>query len=310
MKILILNLVLVVITKGCAQSIQKTKINPVDGLQYVYIPSGSFLMGCVPSDTSCWEEEKPQHRVHLTKGFWISETEVTVEAFRKFVESTGYLPQSEKEYKGRMYKNHLDDWEWTSGLTWKTPIEAAVTAEDNWPVAQISWTDAQAYCFWAGGNLPTEAQWEYACRGGKANELFLWGNSWLPEVNGEKYENGPDETMHLKFPKMEYWKGYNDGYVFYAPVGSFEPNGYGLYDMSGNVWEWCTDWFVEDLFTTEERVDPEVTKIVKHKSKIIRGGAWCYSPNQHRNSERGVIEAEDFWAASIGFRCVLKEPTN
>lgn len=230
---------------GCAQSVNETKINLVDGLEYIYIPAGSFLMGCVPGDTSCWKEEKPQHRVRITKGFWISKTEITVDAFRKFVNTTGYVSQSEKENKGRMYKNQLDDWEWTTGLTWKTPIEPNQVAEGKWPVAHVSWTDAQAYCKWAGGGLPTEAQWEYASRGGRENELYHWGNASIPEVNGKRYENGPDEIMHQQFPKMKYWKGYEDGYVFYAPVGSFEPNGFGLYDMSGNVWEWCADWFVK-----------------------------------------------------------------
>lgn len=218
------------------QSFPTVKVNAMDGLEYIYIPAGSFLMGCVQGDTSCWKEEKPQHRVHITKGFWMSRNEIRVKAFRKFVEATVYASCGERD-----------------------------------------------------------------------NELYHWGNSTLPEVNGNKYENGPDEIMHQHFPKMKYWKGYTDGYVFYAPVGSFKPNGFGLYDMSGNVWEWCADWFAEDLFTIDERVDPVVKEKVKYKSKIIRGGAWCYSPEQHRNSERGVVEAENFWTASLGFRCVLNK---
>lgn len=293
---------------GFSQTDNQNKVvNPTDGLEYVFIPAGTFLMGCVPGDTACWKEEKPQHRVRITKGFWMSKTEVTVEAFRKFVNATGYVAQSEKQNKGRLYKNHLNDWEWTPGLTWKTPIEAMEPAKDNWPVAHVSWQDAQAYCKWAGGSLPTEAQWEYAARGGRDSELYPWGSVITPEVNGKRFENGPDETLHLQFPKMTYWQGYSDGFAFYAPVGNFEPNGFGLHDMSGNVWEWCADWFVGDLFSKEERVDPLVKEKVKYKSKIMRGGAWCYSPEQHRNSERGAIEAENFWAASIGFRCVLNK---
>jgi formylglycine-generating enzyme required for sulfatase activity len=282
-----------------SQSVQAptTKVDSKDSLEYSFIPAGSFLMGCVPGDTSCWKEEKPQHRVRITKGFWMSKTEVTVKAFKKFVKETGYVPQSQRENKGRLYRNQLDDWEWTTGLTWKTPLEPMEAAQDNWPVAHVSWVDAKAYCTWVGGSLPTEAQWEYASRGGRDNELYPLG---------KKYENGPDEILHQQFPKMKYWQDYTDGFIFYASVGSFEPNGFGLYDMSGNVWEWCADWFAEDLFTTQERVDPIVKEKVKYKSKIIRGGAWCYSPEQHRNSERGVMEAQNFWAASIGFRCVLK----
>jgi formylglycine-generating enzyme required for sulfatase activity len=200
----IMPLILLTTTIAYSQSNQVIKINSRDSLEYSFIPAGSFLMGCVPGDTSCWKEEKPQHRVQITKGFWMSKTEVTVKAFKKFVKETGYVPQSQKENKGRLYKNQLDDWEWTTGLTWQTPLEPMEAAQDNWPVAHVSWVDTQAYCTWMGGSLPTEAQWEYASRGGRDNELYPWSNESIPQVKGKKYENGPDEILHKKFPKMKY----------------------------------------------------------------------------------------------------------
>lgn len=283
---------------------QTIKTNPQDGLRYVKIPSGNFLMGCI-GDKDCWEEEKPQHKVKITRGFWLSQTETTVGAFRKFIKDSDYIPSSIKENKGRMYLNELDDWQWTSGLTWETPIVPTFKAEENFPVAQVSWDDANAFCRWAGGRLPTEAEWEYASRGGLVNNLYPWGNEILPIKNGIKQSNVPDEQTAELFPKMKVFNGYDDGFATFAPVGSFAANGFGLFDMSGNVWEWTNDWFAEKQYKNRVETNPQGAK--KGKSKIVRGGAWCYSPEQHRSSERGVFEYEKFWTASLGFRCVIRK---
>lgn len=283
----------------------KIVVNRKDNLKYVKIPRGSFLMGCVPGDKFCERAEKPQHKVEITKVFWLTQTEVTVSAFRKCVKETGYVPSSVKTNKGRMYRNNLNDWEWTSGLTWETPLEAGVKVPDDFPVAQVSWDDADAFCRFAGGRLPTEAEWEYASRGGLENKLFPWGDEKIPLKNGIKQSNAPDEATARMFPGMKTFRGYDDGFAIYAPTGSFAPNSFGLFDMAGGVWEWTNDFFAEDYYTEKPQKNP--TGAAVGDAKIVRGGSWAYAPEQQRSSERGYFEHKDFWTASLGFRCAARK---
>jgi formylglycine-generating enzyme required for sulfatase activity len=286
----------------CCAPESKSRIGS-DGISYTWIPTGTFQMGCVPVDTSCWEEELPRHIVSIHEGFWMSQTEVTIGAFRKFVKESGYVPESSRENKGRMYRNEADDWIWTTGLNWEYPMDSSTQADDRLPVTQVSWADAAAYCQWAGGRLPTEAEWEYAARGGLHDKIFPWGDEPVPLKNGVQQSNAPDEFTKKVYPKMKTFTNYSDGYATTSPVGSFAPNGFSLYDMSGNVWEWTNDTFYFNAYDYPEGVTPPDS--LRRRSKIVRGGAWCYSPEQHRCSERGAFEEEKFWTASLGFRCVM-----
>jgi formylglycine-generating enzyme required for sulfatase activity len=295
-------LLILMLAMACSQSQHTAKVD-AGGISYVKIPAGIFLMGCVPSDSLCWQEELPRHEENIEKDFWMSQTEVTVGAFRKFVSESGYVPESSRENQGRMYRNEADDWIWTCGLDWEHPIDSLTKADEQHPVTQVSWADAAAYCAWAGGRLPTEAEWEYAARGGVEGKLFPWGNEPTPQKANVKYSNDPDGFTGKLFPKMKAFKGYADGFSTTAPVGSFAPNGFGLYDMSGNAWEWTSDTFYFNAYKYPMGATPPDS--LRRPSKIVRGGAWCYSPEQHRCSERGVFEDKNFWTASLGFRCVV-----
>lgn len=155
---------------------------------------------------------------------------------------------------------------------------------------------------------PSETEWEYAARGGMEDKLFPWGDEPVPMKNNILQSNVPDDFTKKLYPKMKTFDGYSDGYATTAPVASFAPNGYQLYDMSGNVWEWTNDTFYFSAYQYPIGETPPDS--LKRRSKVVRGGAWCYSPEQHRCSERGVFEEESFWTASLGFRCILYSDDN
>jgi hypothetical protein len=190
------------------------KIIGKDGATMMLIPAGEFQIGDERN-----RDERPVHLVYLN-AFYMDKYEVTHEQYKKFVDATG--PRIPMDF---------------NNLNYNSPDQ---------PVIGVDWHDAKAYAAWAGKRLPTEAEWEKAARGGLVGMRYFWGNIWPPS-DGEA-GNIPDETAKKTFPTKNVLDGYDDGYVYPAPVGKFYPNGYGLYDMVGNVYEWCEDWYIIDYY--------------------------------------------------------------
>jgi formylglycine-generating enzyme required for sulfatase activity len=236
-------------------------VNSKDRQPYVYIPAGSFLMGCVPADTKCEEHEKPQHPVKLTKSLWMGETEVTVEAFKRFLEMTDpkkKLPRAPVEHEG-----------------WRTT---------NLPMPAFTFDDAAAFCKWAGGRLPTEAEWEYAARAGKAGEIVP-----LSAENAREKANFTGK------------KG-NDRFDYVAGVKQFDPNSFGLFDMFGNLWEMTADYYDKGYYAESPAEDPKGPS--GGKERVLRGGSWDSNPAQHlRISFRNKGNGGNI----VGWRCVIED---
>ncbi len=320
---------------GCQQRtspLQKT-VSPTlpSHKNMVFIPSGTFEMGADNNQASA--DEYPKHRVTLD-GFWIDITEVTNAQFQQFVNATHYVTTAEKAIDWEQLKKQLpagtpkpsDDalqpaalvfttvqndteywWKMEKGANWKHPSgpKSTLVGKENHPVIQVSWDDAQAYCRWAKKRLPTEAEWEFAARGALKNKVYTWGN----------------EALDKGKPKTNSWQGdfpyqntSQDGFLKTAPVQSFPANGYGLYDMAGNVWEWCQDWYDAQYYTAvaqgvknpkglTKSYDPEDQYAPK---RTIRGGSFLCNEDYcsgYRNARR-MKETPDTSTEHIGFRCV------
>lgn len=303
----------------------------------VLIPAGVFEMGGDNSQASA--DELPKHMVRLDS-FYIDVTEVTNAQFRKFVDATGYITTAEKApdweelkkslppgipkpadstlvaaslvFKATAGAVNLNDyskwWGWVAGANWKHPQgpKSDIVGKDNYPVVQVSWDDANAYCKWAGKRLPTEAEWEFAARGKLVNNIYPWGNENI--AAGKVKAN----TWEGKFP---YYNALKDGYFGAAPVKSFAPNAYGLYDMAGNVWEWCSDWYNNGYYQSckgktmvnpkgaEDSYDPEEPYI---KKRSLRGGSFLCNDaycSGYRVARR-MKSSPDTGLEHTGFRCV------
>jgi len=306
---------------------------PEPAKDMVWIPGGTFCMG---SDTH-YPEEAPAHEVTVA-GFWIDRYQVTNAAFRRFIKATGYATLAERvpnpmlypgakaellvsgsvvfrQPKGRVaLTNHYAWWDWLPGANWRHPEGAGSTlaGRERHPVVHVAWEDVVAYAEWAGKSLPTEAEWEYACRGGQEGKAFAWGDELAPK--GRVLAN--------------YWQGefpwHNlalDGYERTAPVGSFPPNGYGLFDMIGNVWEWTADWYTARHEaggpccgpacnpvggSREGSSDPADPAAIPRK--VLKGGSWACAANycqRYRPAAR-MHHPIDTGTVHIGFRCVVR----
>lgn len=266
----------------------------------VRIPAGRFRMGCVPLDRKCEASEHPRHEVTLSRPYWLARTKTTVAAYRRFAAATGHRTDAEKRGQGRFWRFDKAEWDWIDGLSWRAPFAATKAAPDEWPAVQLSWGDANAYCRWAGGRLPTEAEWERAARGGRDGSIYIWGNDPIPVVAGIAQANGPDEATAREFRTFATIAGYRDGFARIAPVGRFPPNAYGLHDMAGNVYEWTADWIADGPYPVGAAVDPEGQSV--GEVKALRGAGWGYPPEQLRISFGGIAGV-DFWTATFGFRC-------
>ena len=265
----------------------------------VHLPGGVFFMG---NNQAGYPEERPAHEVELDP-FTIDIYEVTNQQFRLFVEATGYITSAEKRGWSYLFDEKQKGWVKMPGANWRVPfpIDLATNNGDQWvkwPVVHVSWDDANAYCNWAGRLLPTEAQWEFAARGGLIDCEYPWGNTREPQ--GQILAN--------------YWQGWfpeentgTDGYLLLAPVGSFPKNGYGLYDMAGNAAEWCRDDYDPVFYLNSPRKNPcHILPSSEPALKVVRGGSFLSAENaetSYRVSAR-LWQPQDMSFANIGFRTV------
>ncbi|WP_157553769.1 formylglycine-generating enzyme family protein [Microbacterium hominis] len=281
-------------------------------IEQIHVPAGAFLMGDSSGDANVGDGETPVHAVELA-AFDIDATTVTNASFAAFVEATGYVTDAEAFGFSAVF--HLavaapaEDvlgrapgtpwWIGVRGADWRHPGGRASTVDDlpEHPVVHVSFNDAIAYCDWAGRALPTEAQWEYAARGGRESEKYPWGER-EPGTDG-----WPVNIWQGEFPRVNTM---DDGYLTTAPVRSFAPNGYGLWQPVGNVWEWCADWFDPDYYARSPRVDPRGP--ATGTSRVLRGGSYlCHVSycNRYRNSARSQ-NTPDSSMGNAGFRTVSR----
>lgn len=258
----------------------------------VLIPGGVFMMG----DANGQDMEKPVHEVEVAS-FYMDTHEVTIEEFRAFVDDTGYVTDAEK--KDGCYIWNGEEWEKTEGINWRFDELGNKHKADkkNHPVTHLSWNDADAYAQWVGKRLPTEAEWEYAARGGSRGYRYAWGNEPLGQ---EVVANLSDENLVKVVTSWPYSKGYDDGYTFSSPVGSFAPNAFGLYDMAGNAWEWCADYFDEAYYRRSPRRNPRNDDA--NEQRVLRGNSWDGRPGLLRCSRR-TSDAQSNSYVETGFRC-------
>ena len=288
-----------------------------DGM--VPVPAGEFRMGC----EDFYPEEGPVRCVAV-EAFWIDRHPVTVGEFRRFVKATGYVTVAERPLDPDDYPDADPDalvpgalvfrpsrgpvdlrdfrnwWEYVAGATWQRPEgpASATYTRGRHPVTQVAYEDAAAYAAWAGKALPTEAEWEYAARGGLEGAVFAWG---------DEFASGLANTWEGEFP----WQNLlTDGYAGTSPVGSFPANGYGLHDMTGNVWEWTCDLPGDEHAAESPCCGPSPTEETIPR-RVIKGGSHLCAPNyclRYRPAARQG-ETVDTATGHIGFRCVVRSPS-
>ncbi len=254
------------------------KENPKDGQPYLWIPPGTFQMGCSPADTECYDDEKPSHQVTISKGFWFGQTPVTVGAYKRFAETgTGMPPPPGDLNSG---------W-----------------GNDQMPVVNVTWDEAQTYCTWAGGRLPTEAEWEYAARGGSPEIRYgaLQEVAWYSDDSGREHLDGTRLRRELQY--ADYLHRLSENANRMHLVGQKRPNDFGLYDMLGNAWEWVNDWYDAKYYQNGTAIDPQGPSSGDYR--ILRGGAWDCEPRAVRVSFRHWEDAGERYAG-VGFRCVAE----
>src|SRR5687768_1294931 len=259
----------------------------------VLVKGGTFVMGSHDG----FQYEGPPHKVTV-KSFWMDRYEVTVNDFARFIKSTGYKTEAEKFGWAGVFDVKAGEWKKMDGANWRHPDGPNMTAPANEPVTQVSWNDATAYAKWAKKRLPTEAEWEYAANGGQSGKKYAWGDELRPR--GQYAANWWQGT----FPERN---TVGDGFLGRAPVGKFAPNGYGLYDLSGNVWEWCADWFDKTYYARSPSLNPSGPP--KGEERAIRGGSWMCSENYcagYRVAARSHT-GPDSGLNNLGFRCVRDE---
>jgi formylglycine-generating enzyme required for sulfatase activity len=314
--------------------------NPPEGM--IWISEGSFIQGAVLQDKMAMSHEKPSHSVYVD-GFFMDITEVTNAQFSKFIEDTGHITLAERVVDWEIIKSQLPEgtlkpndsilqpgsltfkktktsvpnlydfsqwWSWTIGANWKHPNgkDSSINGKENYPVVQVSYEDAQAYCKWAGRRLPTEAEWEFAARGNKKNSIYFWGDDISQLSQNANSWEGEFPVANTKV----------DGFEKRAPVKSYPPNDFGLYDMAGNVWEWTSDWYNTNYYrelasSNNLTINPVGASKAFNlnnpylQEKVIKGGSFLCSASycaSYRVSSR-MATSTDSALEHLGFRTVV-----
>ena len=267
----------------------------------VLVPAGEYIIG---DDSSNPAPDAPPRRIRLD-AFYIDRSEVTNDEFARFVEATGYVTTAENKGGAWVYRGGERDWKYIRGANWRHPLgpSSSIDKAINHPVVLVSWYDADAYVQWAGKQLPMEAEWEIAARGGDPAAFSHQQRPYhgVPSAGTNPAEDGSANVWQGHWPQKN---KLTDGFFYTAPVGSFAANSRGLYDMIGNVWEWTTDWYAPDTYRAEKiahnPVGPQTGR-----SRIARGGSWFCSPNYcsaYRPGFRGK-SPPDHAFNNVGFRC-------
>jgi sulfatase modifying factor 1 len=249
----------------------------VGGMELVFVKGGCYEMGCGSWTSDCRDDEKPAHEV-CVNDLYMGKYEVRVADFRKFTNETSYRTEAEKEYGCVVWVGK--ELKIDPSKNWRDP--GFLQSEEH-PVVCVSHNDASEYVQWLGKKtgkkyrLPTEAEWEYAARSGGKKYKYSWGN-------GSPSGNIADESFKRQLSSVTIWAGYDDGYVFTAPVGRFTRNELGLYDMTGNVLEWCQDWHDKDYYKNSPRNNPEGPP--SGQDRVLRGGSWFNDARNLRASDR------------------------
>jgi formylglycine-generating enzyme required for sulfatase activity len=305
----------------------------------VWVPGGEFSMGAQDAPgmndvaMKATIDSRPIHRVYVD-GFFMDKTDVTNSEFEKFVKATGYVTVAERKPRAEDFPgappenlvagsvvfappdhpvsldNYFQWWTYVPGANWRHPLgpKSSIVGKGDYPVVQIAYEDAEAYAKWAGGRLPTEAEWEFAARGGLAGKPYVWGDAFRPD--GKWMAN----THQGHFPDQD---SGDDGYAGIAAVAKFPPNGYGLYDMAGNVWQWTSDWYRPDYY--RQLVDAGTARNPQgpdsaydpsepgHQKKAQRGGSFLCTDqycSRYMVGTRGKGDI-DTGTNHLGFRCVM-----
>ncbi len=328
----------------CRASGPKPRSNASAPAGMIWIPGGEFSMGS--TDPLARADESPVHRVRID-GFWMDQTEVTNAQFRAFVAATGYKTVAERPVDWEEFRKHvppgtpkpsaeelaggslvfvmpaptsaagdLQWWRWVRSACWKHPEGpgSSIDGREQHPVVHIAYEDALAYSKWAGKRLPTEAEWEFAARGGLDGKINVWGDEPISPTRANTWQG--------EFPVSNTRE---DGFIAAAPVKSYAPNSYGLYDMAGNVWEWCSDLYRPDTYTLQLRAagpgvvvsnpagpDKSFDPRNPHEPelRVLRGGSFLCNDSycaSYRPSAR-MASSPDTGLANAGFRCVADAP--
>lgn len=268
---------------------------PADTTGMVRLPGGEFTMG---TDRG-FAYEGPPHRVVLDP-FYMDEHEVTNAQYAVFADATGHVTDSERLGWSGVFDPQQESWTKGDGADWRRPDGPGSSYEDklDYPVVHLSWQDAAAYCAWQGRRLPTEAEFEYAIRGGLEGKLYPWGDELTP--GGVHRAN----LWQGSFPRQDLNR---DGFAGYGPVKQFSANAYGLYDITGNVWEWAADWYSPEYFKVSPTRNPRGPS--SGTQKVQRGGSWLCSENycQGYRSAARMMTAPDSGLNNLGFRCADDE---
>jgi formylglycine-generating enzyme required for sulfatase activity len=292
------------------------------GARMILLPPGEYSMGETGEDIdeavqqarrqkmhtgfiNAIRASRPQHLVRLTRPFYVSSHEITVSQFAKFVEALRYQTEAEKDGRGGLtFDPAKQEWSRNLALTWKNPAFAQTPSH---PVVLVSWNDATSFCVWLSGKegrvyrLPTEVEWEYACRAGTTSR---WQTGDDPQ-DLQRSANLADARLLKEFPRAQVMP-WDDGFGFTAPVGRYQANAFGLFDMHGNVLEWCQDWYDPKYYERSPSVDPPGP--ASGKDRVLRGGAWCLPAILARSGGHDGFDAPSERSPYTGFRVVCEAP--